>query len=80
MTALPPIVGSAHPLTRVGVAHRERDLRAGVRQCPRGLDADTRRRAGDDGPLTGQVDARDDLSSGRVNPNGVVIRGAVISD
>ena len=54
-----------------GVAHGEGDLRAGVGQGPRGLDADARRGAGDDGPAAGQVDALDHLEGG-----GRVVEGA----
>ena len=53
-----------HLLTRLRVPDGERDRGTGVCKCTRGLDADTRRCAGDDGPLTGQIDAGDDLCGG----------------
>jgi hypothetical protein len=54
------------PLARGGVADGEGDLGAGRRERAGGLDADTGRAAGDDGPATGQVDAGDHLGGGGV--------------
>ena len=53
------------PLARGGIAHRECHRRTCGRQRPRGLDADARRCAGDDGALAAQVDAINDLGGRR---------------
>ncbi len=68
--AIPDLRG--HAFAGRGVADGERDRRACIRQCPRGLDTDTRRRAGDDGPLTGQIDSGDDLAAVDEKPKDAV--------
>ena len=68
--ALPVVVGDLGGGALAGgeVAHGERHLGAGAGQRPRGLDADPRCAAGDDGAAAGQVDAARHLRRRRVVP------------
>jgi len=56
------------PATGVGVAHREGDLGASTGEGSRGLGADSRRAAGHDRALPGEVDGTDHLGGGRGEP------------
>ena len=72
-TTAPPVVAAMSAAVRSPggrVADRERDLGAGARERPRGLDADARRAARDDRAAPGEVDARDDLRGGRLEAEG----------
>jgi len=49
------------PRASVGIADRERDVRARTGECASGLKADAGRAAGDDGTTAAEIDAGDDL-------------------